>query len=167
MRLAAHIYLVYNTKRNDCDNFDTLNIIKRWRNNKDDENNNHINPVVITQHIPKRIKNSKQEWFEKIIRNNKLIIGEYKSIFLNISLKMRSVKMKKDFQSLLQKIGNDKVLFMFQLLTEKELKLWLPSMTCVQLEVICMVLSIKQSGKKEDKLKRIINCIDRDGNGDK
>ena len=104
----------------------------------------------------------KQEWFEKLISGNELLIGENKCIFLNISMKMKNVKKKKEFSDAIDKIGNNKVLTMLQLMAENELELWLPSMTCVQLKVICQVLSIKQSGKKKEITTRIINYIHQD-----
>ena len=74
-------------------------------------------------------------------------------------MQIKDMKDKKKFLNFITKIGNNKVLAMIQLMHENELKLWLPSMLCSQLEVFCKVLSIKQSGKKKDKMDRIINSI--------
>ena len=114
----------------------------------------------IVQHMPQKTKKSKQEWFEKIIQNNKLLIDENKKIFLNISMKIKDVKRKKDFENIIQKMGNEKVQHMIQLMSIDELRLWLPRMVCNQIEVICKILKIKQSGKKQEKIDRIINSID-------
>lgn len=113
----------------------------------------------IVQHMPQKTKKSKQKWFEKIIQNNKLLIDENKNIFLNISMTIKDIKKKKEFENFIGNIGNEKVEHMIRLMRTDELILWLPSMVCTQLEVFCKVLNIKQSGRKQEKIDRIVSSM--------
>ena len=120
-----------------------------------------IKSPVFKFSYPRRItKHPKEQWFEKIIINNKLLIGEYKNIFMKISMQMKDTTKRKDFDALIKKIGKLKVFTMLKILTAKELNMWLPSMTCDQLVIFCKILSIKQGGKKKEKIDRIVRFID-------
>ena len=154
--------LANNTNKNDCGNFNTMNIIERWRQYKENQNGDNDsknNDDTSEQHMPDKIKLNKQEWFEKIIQNNKLFKIEHKKIFFNISMKMKNVKNKKEFEKMIKEMGILKVKSMLQLMNVSELEIWLPSMINCQLEVLCKVLNIKQSGKKQEKLARIMKSI--------
>ena len=137
-----------------------MNIIETWRKYKENQDNDNKNDDGITeQHMPDKIKINKQEWFEKIIQSNKEFKIEHKNIFVNISMKMKNVKIKKQFEKMIKEMGILNVKSMLQLMKDNELEIWLPSMINCQLEVICKVLNIKQSGKKQEKIDRIIKSI--------
>ena len=140
-----------------------MNIIEKWRkykeNQNDDDGDNKNNDDISLQHMPDKIKINKQEWFEKIIQNNKLFKIEHKNVFFNISMKMKDVKIKKQFEKMVKEMGTWNVKSMLQLMKIDELEVQLPSMINFQLEVICKVLNIKQSGKKQEKIDRIIKSI--------
>ena len=79
---------------------------------------------------------------------------------MEISMQMKDTTKRKDFDALMGKIGRHTVSTMLKILAAKELNMWLPSMTCDQLVIICKILSIKQSGKKKEKINRIIRFIE-------